>query len=226
MNQPKHHVHHSDEYDYEPIPGLPALLPKGEKILWQGSPSWRGLARHGYHLTAIGVYFGLLVIWRIINAFNMGESLTQSVLGAMWLVTLGAVAVGVMSLLAWLSARSTLYTITTQRVVMRHGIALPMSLNIPFKVIENVAVKPYEDGTGEIALTLNREQRVGYLLTWPHVRPWHITRTQPSLRVLPAAKQVAQLLAQALQGLPLSNVPASAKTESAISGVVRDPVAA
>ncbi|MFT6571624.1 MAG: hypothetical protein ACJAWY_003349, partial [Sphingomonas echinoides] len=26
------------EHDYEPIPGLPGLLPKDERILWQGAP--------------------------------------------------------------------------------------------------------------------------------------------------------------------------------------------
>lgn len=217
---------HDSEFDGEPVPGLPEHLPAGEKILWQGSPDWRALARHGYHLVAIGVYFALLVVWRIVNAFDMGESLQHAVLGAAWLVVLGAMALGVLSLLAWLSARSTLYTITNQRVVMRHGIALPMSLNIPFKVIETVALKPYQDGTGEIALTLVREQRVGYLLTWPHVRPWRITRVQPALRVLPAAKQVSQLLAQALQGLPVSAVPVNTKTEVVTGGVMHDPVTA
>ena len=33
------------EYENEPIRGLPGLLPKGEYIVWQGSPDWRGLAR-------------------------------------------------------------------------------------------------------------------------------------------------------------------------------------
>jgi hypothetical protein len=47
-----------DDFAGEPIPGLPADLPEGEKLLWQGSPGWRsqgddlfchpdGLALHG-----------------------------------------------------------------------------------------------------------------------------------------------------------------------------------
>jgi hypothetical protein len=84
-------------------------------------------------------------------------------------------------------------------------------LNIPFNVIESAALKHYAEGVGEIALTLAKQQRVGYLLTWPHVRPWRITRTQPALRVLADASRVSQLLSSALQGLPvsaLSDLPA------------------
>jgi hypothetical protein len=199
------------EYEYEPIRGLPGLLPAGEKILWQGSPQWRALARHGYHWTSISVYFALLLVWRLANSFTAGESITQSVLGTTWLIGLGSLALGVLALLAWLSARSTVYTITTHRIVIRHGIALLMTLNIPFNVIESAALKHYAEGVGEIALTLSKQQRVGYLLTWPHVRPWRITRTQPALRVLADASRVSQLLSSALQGLPvsaLSDLPA------------------
>ncbi|MEM9764435.1 MAG: PH domain-containing protein, partial [Pseudomonadota bacterium] len=31
---------HDDDFRSEPVRGLPALLPKGERILWQGAPSW------------------------------------------------------------------------------------------------------------------------------------------------------------------------------------------
>ena len=34
------------DFDFEPIRGLPALLPAGEKQLWQGSPHWKSQAIH------------------------------------------------------------------------------------------------------------------------------------------------------------------------------------
>jgi len=36
-------------------------------------------------------------------------------------------------------------------------------------------------------------------MTWPHVRPWYIARTQPAFRSIPNAAQVAQLFAEAAE---------------------------
>jgi hypothetical protein len=54
------------------------------------------------------------------------------------------------------------------------------------------------DRTGDIALRVLATQRVGYLITWPHLRPGFITRPQPSMRALSDAAVAAQILAQAL----------------------------
>jgi hypothetical protein len=54
------------------------------------------------------------------------------------------------------------------------------------------------DGTGDVALVLSKPQRVGYLLTWPHVRPGHYIQPQPTLRALADAPRAAQVLAAAL----------------------------
>jgi len=43
------------------------------------------------------------------------------------------------------------------------------------------------------------ETRVSFLMSWPHVRPWHITRTQPALRCIPEAENVARLFAEAAE---------------------------
>jgi hypothetical protein len=40
--------------------GLPGALPEGETIQWQGSPDWRSLARHAFHVRKVAVYFALL----------------------------------------------------------------------------------------------------------------------------------------------------------------------
>lgn len=195
------------EYDFEPIRGLPEKLPAGESILWQGAPDWKRLAVQAYRLRVIALYFGVLLAWRVAYTTTAGQTFGESLLGTAGLTLLACTAVAVLALLAWLSARTTVYTLTNRRVVIRHGIALPMTVNIPFTVIESADLKSSADGAGEIALLLTREQRLGYLLTWPHVRPWRFTRTQPSLRALPAASHVASLLASALRGLPVAAQP-------------------
>jgi hypothetical protein len=64
--------------------------------------------------------------------------------------------------------------------------------------IHGAAVKLYADGKGDIALATATDQRIGYLITWPHLRPGHVTRPQPSLRSIPDAARAAELLANAL----------------------------
>ncbi len=61
-----------DEFDIEPIPGLPALLPKGESLLWQGKPGWRGLALRVFHIRGIAIWFALLSIWRVVTTVYDG----------------------------------------------------------------------------------------------------------------------------------------------------------
>ena len=52
------------EHDSEPVHGLPAVLPPGEKLLWQGSPQWRSLALNAYRVRALTIYFTVIVAAR------------------------------------------------------------------------------------------------------------------------------------------------------------------
>ncbi len=36
-------------------------------------------------------------------------------------------------------------------------------------------------------------------MTWPHVRPWKMARTQPALRCIPDAEKVARIFAEAAE---------------------------
>ena len=186
------------EYDYEPVPGLPEKLPAGERILWQGAPRWQHLAIDAYLARLLGGYFALLLLWRVANGLTSGEPLPRVLQASAGLFVLAVAAVALLTLLAYLSSRTTLYTVTNRRVVIRHGIALPMTINLPFSIIEAGALKTAADGHGEIALALDKQTRVGYMLTWPHVRRWHITRPQPALRGLQDAAGVAMLLTDAM----------------------------
>lgn len=186
------------DYDYEPVPGLPAELPLGERVLWQGSPSWWSLARRALRVTPVACYFMLLAAWQALGAWSQQHSLAAVGHAVLLPLGLGTGAVGLLTLIAFFCAQATRYTITDQRLVIRHGMALPMSLNLPFAQIQTAAVKLHGDGSGNVALTLRKNQRVGYLLNWPHVRPGHYLQPQPSLRAVPDAQRVAQILGDAL----------------------------
>lgn len=186
------------EYDSEPVPGLPAHLPAGEVILWQGAPSWKSLARRALHVRKAAIYFALLLAWSVVSALYDGHGLGGAMGSLLWLLVLSCAAVGLLSLLAWLIARTTLYTVTNRRVVMRFGVALPMSINLPFKKIESASLATFADGSGDIPLVLGGEDRISYLIMWPHVRPWRIARPEPMLRALPEASVVAETLSRAL----------------------------
>ena len=186
------------EHEFEPVPGLPAELPAGERMLWQGAPRWQSLAVQAFHVRKVAVYFALLAAFQASAALADGESLGVALAAPSWVLALGLVAVSTLTLLAWLAARGTLYTLTDRRIVMRFGIALPMSVNLPFTVVGSAAAGRRGDGTADIALTLARGSRIGYLVNWPNVRPWHFSRPQPMLRALADGERVAGLLAEAL----------------------------
>ena len=176
------------EHDFEPVPGLPERLPPGEQILWQGRPEWKRLALGAFHVRGVAIYFAALIVLGVSRGAWTGAALT---LGA------GLVGIGVIALIAWGSARTTLYTLTNKRVVMRIGIALPKCFNLPLTLIGSAGLSLNRDGTGDIPLQLLGPQRLGYLVLWPHARPWHVNETQPMLRAIPDAQVVAALLARA-----------------------------
>jgi hypothetical protein len=187
-----------DDFDFEPIRGLPALLPAGEKLLWQGVPCWKSLAIRAYHVRKVALYFLLLVAWRIMFGLNEGHTATAILLSCLFLLALGGAGIGLLSLLAYFNARSTVYTITSRRVLLRHGIAVPLTMNVPLKVVNNAALKYFANGTGDISLALTRSQRLGYMISWPHVRPGKFARPEPSLRGLADAQAAAEILGAAL----------------------------
>ena len=187
-----------NEHEFEPVPGLPEHLPEGERLLWQGAPRWQSIAVRAFHVRKVVVYFALLMAWDATSSMAAGMSLLRAVGGVAWVGVLGLLAVGVLSLLAWQSARSTLYTITSRRIVMRFGIALPMSLNLPFGVVDSASLRVHPDGTSDIPVAVVKGARVGYLVNWPHVRPWHLARPQPMLCGIADGERVAGLLSSSL----------------------------
>lgn len=189
-----------DDFAFEPIPGVPAPLPQGERLLWQGRPEWAALARQAFHVVKVGVYFLLLIVWQVASALRDGAPAAEIAASALWLAAVGAAAIGLLCALAVLYARSTIYTLTTKRVLIRSGLALPGTLNLPLALVENAAVTRARTGTGGIALEVVRPNRVAYLMAWPNARPWFFSNPQPMLRALADVDAAAAHLARALGG--------------------------
>ena len=187
------------EHEYEPVPGLPERLPSGEVLLWQGAPRWQSMARHAFHARKVALYFLALLLLHLVWELTGGESIPKALGGTLMLGIPAAVAVGLLALLAWSMSRAALYTITNRRVVMRFGVAISITVNLPFAQIVNAALREHGDGTGDIPLTLASVVRTSYLVLWPHTRPWYFSPPQPMLRAIPEASKVAAILAGALQ---------------------------
>lgn len=186
------------EHDYEPIPGLPERLPAGEKMLWQGKPDWRVLAERAFHVREFALYFGLFLSARGVVAFLDGEGLVMSLFSALAVAPLAAAGTGIILLFAWLTARSTIYTITDRRLVLRFGVAIQICVNLPFRQVDSVALKLFKSGHGDLPLTLKGATELTYAHLWPHARPWKLARPVPMMRSIPDANRVGVLLVDAM----------------------------
>ncbi|MBI1170417.1 PH domain-containing protein [bacterium] len=185
-----------DDFATEPVPGLPERPPVGEELLWQGHPAAFALARDAFKITWIAGYFVVLAIWR---ASVVATSPAEVLAVMLPYLGIGLVACLILYAMAAVQARSTVYTVTTARVAMRIGAALTVTLNLPFLQIANASLATKSNGTGTIALETLGDTRISYLVCWPHVRPWHLSRTQPALRCIPDAARVARLIAEAAE---------------------------
>lgn len=187
-----------DDFKFEPVRGLPEALPEGEHILWQGNPDPLRLARDALKLNWVAGYFAVLIVWRIgvsSTSYPLAEAMTH---GIPFLV-IGMLACLLIYGLATIQAKSAVYTLTNKRVAMRIGAALTMTLNLPYTQIGNAALDMKRSGHGTLAFELIGDTRFSYLMTWPHVRPWHLSKTQPSFRSIPDAEKVARIFAEAAE---------------------------
>lgn len=187
----------SPEHEWEAAYGLPEPLPSGESILWQGQPQARSVARRIFHGVGLSCYFLALLIWAAISQWDEASSVGQLLKGLSPLLILTGVAWSIVATLAYLTASTTVYTLTNRRVVMRIGIVLTVTYNLPLRCIDAAHVAHMGHGRGDIALALTGDTRIAFLHLWPHARPWHVNRPQPMLRCLDDVDGVAQRLMSA-----------------------------
>jgi hypothetical protein len=188
------------EYEGEPIEGLPEALPEGESLIWQGRPTVGAMLKRVFFVPQLAVYFGLLIgghtIYRLTESVPMAQVLGTLV----WQFGLAAI---VLLLLVWLArayAKSILYTLTSARLVIRSGVALPMMVNIPIEQIIAADLRVHRDGTGDILLRASADRQLYWVLLWPNVSAWYSRPVRPCLRGLShphlAAKAFADVASQ------------------------------
>lgn len=218
-------IYAAPEHEFEASHGLPAALPKDEAILWQGSPEVWSLARHAFHINTLAAYFALILVLRGFLAYSDGVGIAAATRSTLMLLPLAAIALGLVMLLAWLTARSAVYTLTSRRVVMRIGIVLNITFNLPLAALKSGGLKLYGDGTGDIPLVLAGDDNIAYPHLWPHARPWQIKRTQPMLRSVPEAARIGAMLADAAARVnPSRAIPANVAKEADV-GLINRPAA-
>jgi hypothetical protein len=179
------------EYEDEPVEGLPDYLPEGEAIVWQGRPTVRAMARRVFFIPHLALYFGLLIVGHMIYRLMEGVSAAQVMGTVVWQASLAGV---VLVLLAWLAksyAASVIYTLTSERLVIRSGVALPMMVNIPIEQITAADMRTHRDGTGDILLTPVADRKLHWILLWPNVSAWYSRPIRPLLRGVSEPQRVA-----------------------------------
>lgn len=179
------------------VRGVSEPLPPGERILWEGAPQPRALARHLLFVRPLAAYLGVMIAWwAVANRASVtggGYWLTLAVQFAMS----GFVVGGALMLARWLS-ESTTYAITDKRLVIRLGIVFPLTVNVPLRYVLGARVKSFADGTGQIALQLERKERLAWIVLFPHVRPFRFSEPEPLLRGLTDPQAVGAVLREAV----------------------------
>jgi hypothetical protein len=186
------------DVELEDIPGLPGKLPAGEFVMWQGRPEWKALAFNTFKLPWVGAWLLAFVGLRVVSGLQRGEGAEALVAGGLTFA-LSAAGIGILALLAWGYSRATVYTITSRRVVLRIGVAIPLTINLPFKKLAAADLRTRSLGTGDVVLTLAKGERLAWLYLWPHVKALSFSAPSPSLLSVKEPSRVADTLREAVQ---------------------------
>ena len=184
--------------DSRPITDAPAAMAGDERIVWQGAPDARRFALSVMKLRTVALYFTLIMAARFAADLVAGHGAQAGLTSAAWTLCLAVPVMGFLALYAKLVARSTRYTVTTERIVLRIGVALPMTVTIPVGLIETLDLRRHGDGSGDILIGVLPKQRLSYSVLWPHARPWCFSRPQAALRAVPEAEAVAETIGRML----------------------------
>lgn len=185
------------DFDFETQPGLPAPLPPGETLLWQGRPDAATLAREAFGIRWITGYLVVIALYKAGASWADGGA-ALALARLLPYLALAAAGYSAVYLMAWLQARATIYSVTSSRVILRIGAALPMTFTIPFTCIEGASLALHgTSGVGTVAMRTREGAHLAYMVIWPHARPWLMRRPEPAFRAIPDAGRVARLLADA-----------------------------
>ncbi|MFP1633806.1 photosynthetic complex putative assembly protein PuhB [Zhengella sp. ZM62] len=193
------------EHEIEPSPGLPGMLPRGETVLWQGRPSARLVSRHVLKTRWIAGYFLALALWGAWAGYADGHGPGGILFSVAVLVALAALAIGLIEAFAWGVEKTTLYTVTNERIVMRFGVALSMTLNLPYRQIDAASLRSLGGDAGSISIALAPGHRVSWLVQWPHARFRRVGQVEPAMICLTDAHNVASIMRTAIEEYRLAS---------------------
>lgn len=190
-------LNNGGEYEFEPEFGLPERLPKNERLIWQTSPNVRETAIHMFHMRKLVLYFIVLGLVRVAYLAASGVALGAALMSMLLPLALALISLAATFTLAWLTAKTTVYTLTDQRIVMRIGIVLTLTYNFPLKLIESAGLKVGNTGFGDIPIALKGDTKIAWIHLWPHARAWRLAKPEPMMRCIPGVDQKAKQLVQA-----------------------------
>lgn len=187
--------------------GVNEPLPAGERVLWEGAPDARALARHLFLVRPLAVYLAVMVLWWVgVNRAEFGTGTFWMTLGTQLLLS-GGLLVG-----AWWFARTiasgTTYAITDRRLVMKFGVVFPLTINLPLRYIQGASARQFGDRTGQIAVQLGRKEKLAWIVLFPHVKPWTFNNPEPLLRGLSDPVKVGEILREAVMAVPAAEATA------------------
>lgn len=174
-------------------------LQAGEQPLWQGGPEPGLLARHALHVRKFAIYFVLLLAWRVGSVLSAGGALAEAGSAALTTTLLGTAVCLLLWCYARWAERAISYTITDQRVVIRGGVALPITVTIPIDKIESASLRARGEASGDIILQTVPGIRAAYVILWPNVQPMRFFKPRPMLRCLADARVAAEALRKAIE---------------------------
>lgn len=195
--------HDEDDGPAEAIRGLPGPLPEGETIVWQGGPRAAGLLVHAFHARFVAGYFAIVAAWSATKVTAAGGDMTAIAAKVLGLALAGGAAVGILWLIAFAMARAAVFTITSHRVMIRHGVAIPKFINIPFSQVSAVG-KADRGSHVDIAIEL-AATGAPYIHLWPFARPMRVNQPVPLLRGL--SRTDAAIACAAISDAMLANAP-------------------
>lgn len=189
--------HDEDDGPVEPVHGLPERLPEGEKVLWQGRPSAMALAFNAFRLRWVIGYFVVLTVFRLANLSSTSGTADQMTSVVTSSLGFGVVSVLLILGLSYAMSRAAVFTITSERVVMRFGAAIRKYVNVPYSKMTGAQLKRKGLRVGDISMQLEGKEPA-YLHLWPFVRPFKYSKPQPMMRGIKEPEEVAQILARAV----------------------------
>lgn len=207
------------------IQGIDEPLPEGEEILWSGSPQPRAVARHVIHERGWMVYLAMLAVGVVVSAsgtHSFGDVVKLTippllVMGVVWLAIRGY---------ASQIAKTTEYLITSRRLVLRAGVAFPIVINVPLRMIDEAGMRVFPDGSGEVQVRLSPKVKLAYIALWPHVETFrHLANPRPKLRGLANPKVVGDALSQAIaadaarDGVAIERAASAGKGQSVVGAL-------